>query len=194
MAWTRAIRLKDTPHESALRPMLPIKLLEEAGLGERYSLLLALARNPGLVPYLGDGVQRSYAYDFVDSYRDNWGPWDGVPIDGPAPRFLSAKQRAAASYELRVLQASDAGSVPELAIGRELVDYVRDHGDVQQGDEAMFLALRMLRYGGLGWSDSDEVRKKQADLESSLRADAARILRQRYASSQWTQKAAPFVR
>ena len=194
MAWTRAIRLKDTPHESALRPMLPIKLLEEAGLGERYSLLLTLARNPGLVPYLGDGVQRSYAYDFVDSYRDNWGPWDGVPIDGPAPRFLSAKQRAAASYELRVLQASDAGSVPELAIGRELVDYVRDHGDVQQGDEAMFLVLRMLRYGGLGWSDSDEVRKKQADLESSLRADAARILRQRYASSQWTQKAGPFVR
>jgi len=53
--------------------------------------------------------------------------------------------------------------------------------------------LRMERYGcNRGWSDSPTAKEETSRIDQ-VRADAARLLRRRYAASPWTKKAAPFA-
>jgi len=194
MGWTRAVMLQDASAEAALRPLLPARLISQLGDGSRYAQQLVLARNPGLGPYLRDGIQRNYAYDFVDDYRDNWSCTDtDAPIGGTPPRFLTPQQRAAANAEFAALQITANAPDSTNTLGRELVNYVRTHPDAPHGDEAMFLVLRMFRYSNDCWGTPEPERKNIDADRQLIRADAARILRQRYAASHWTKKAAPFV-
>ena len=74
---------------------LPQKVQAQAGAGTGFRPLVTLVRNPGLRPYLDAGVQRSYSFDFIESYHYNWwckewglswweNPWQqrGYPNEG----------------------------------------------------------------------------------------------------------------
>ena len=70
-----------------------------------------------------------------------------------------------------------------------------------QAAEALFLILRMIRYGCTEPASvvtNSNVSPTIPDTEEAkellqLKRDAARLLRKHYAASPWTKKAAPFV-
>lgn len=75
------------------------------------SPLMAILRNPGLRPYLDNGVQRSYSYDFVESYGDNWrcADWgtaygmESASLRAKSVAFLSSQAREAGERETKSL-------------------------------------------------------------------------------------------
>jgi hypothetical protein len=196
MAWVRSVLVKDDAAATKLFPLLPAKLQEQSKGGTGFQSIVAIVRNPGLSPYLDAGVQRSYSYDFVESYRDNW-CWDyeqpstGIAAQGAAA-FLSAKQRSEGEQlKSAIASKSDA----ETYLGREVLAYARDHRDDPDVPEALFLVLRMVRYScGPHYSAAPVAFKAEQGKVEEIQKDASRLLRQRYAASPWTKKAAPFAR
>ena len=201
MAWVRGVLLKDDAAAARLFPLLPEKLQQQAGPGTGFRPLMALLRNPGLRPYLDAGVQRSYSYDFVESYRDNWwspdwGAYDyrgyKTPMQANAVAFQTPAQRASAASEIATLQKQGGACV---GLGQRTLDYVNGHPTDPDAPESLYLLLRMIRYSGQDYSQNDpppvqdQIRKQV----QAVKASAARLLRQRYAASPWTKKAAPFV-
>lgn len=197
MAWTRAVLLKDDAMAAKLFPLLPKKLQDQAGPGTGFKPLLTLVQNPGLRPFLDPGVQRSYSFDFVESYGDNWwcSDWrtlysqnSEVPV-APVAFLTAEQQKAGAAQAAELVARGDA----EADLGAQVVAYVDTHPSEPGAAEALYLTLRMVRYGcNRGWADSAED-KAQLEKIKKVRADAARLLRRRYAASAWTKKAAPFV-
>jgi hypothetical protein len=212
--WTRAVLLHDAAAAAGFLPLLPEALRAQAS-AERLGPLLVLARNPGLNPYLNAGIQRSYSYDFVESYRDNWcyksSPSHPVPAEpAPAVAFLDEADRKAGVQQAQALAALRSADV-----GQQIVDYVRDHPGDRPGDqdsaEALFLVLRMIRYGctepappprpssppGAGPSIQVVEPSGTWSIEAlqllKIKQEAARLLRRRYPASPWTRKAAPFA-
>ena len=210
MVWVRSVLMGDDASAAKVLPLLPEKIRAEAGAGTDFRPTVTLVRNPGLRPYLDAGVQRSYSYDFVESYRDNWWcrKWDLNESDSywqqrvmarfpmtemePAPAFLSAEERSLAKQESAKLRGMDSADV---VLGQRILTYAKAHPEDPDVPEALFLVLRMVRYscGTLG-GPTDEASRNEQHLENEVREGAARILRQRYAASPWTKKAAPFVR
>ena len=108
MALVRSVLLKDDTAAARLLPLLPEKLQQETGGGTGFRALVAIVRNPGLHPYLDAGIQRSYSYDFVESYRDNW--WSqglggggygdsSIPLEKIQVSFLTPDQRSEGERE-----------------------------------------------------------------------------------------------
>ncbi|MDR3737479.1 MAG: hypothetical protein P4L40_00525 [Terracidiphilus sp.] len=198
MTWTRAVLLKDDAVAVKVFPLLPKKLQEQAGPGTGFKSLLTLVRNPGLRPYLDPGVQRSYSFDFVESYGDNWwcSDWrtlyrrDGGEVPVAPVAFLTEEQQKTGAAQAAALTArGDA----QLDLGAQVVAYVEAHPSDPDGAEALYLTLRMVRYGcNRGWGNTPEEKAAMGQV-AKVRADAARLLRKRYAASPWTKKAAPFV-
>ncbi len=197
MAWVRAVLLKDDATAAKLFPLLPAKLQQQAGPGTGFHPLMALLRNPGLRPYLDPGVQRNYSYDFGESYADNWWcqdwktNWYGDngplrPLDPVA--FLAPAQHSQADKELSKLLGETGASV---YLGSLTIDYANAHPEDRDVPESLYLVLRMIRYGCDRWQDIPGAGKR--DSVDEIRKAAARLLRQRYASSPWTKKAAPYV-
>jgi hypothetical protein len=199
MAWVRAVLLHDDSSAEKLFPLLPDKLQQQAGSGTAFHPLMTLLRNPGLRPYLDPGVQRSYSYDFVESYRDNWwsADWQGsdytpnkvLPLAQPAS-FLTKDQAAQAQLQLdQLLKLGPADTY----LGQLALDYANAHPDDPDVAESLYLVLRMIRYcSSSGYSDSLAEKTHNAQV-NTIRNSAARLLRQRYLTSPWTKKAAPFV-
>ncbi|MGB8260650.1 MAG: hypothetical protein WCE75_09880 [Terracidiphilus sp.] len=196
MGWVRAVLLKDDAAAARFFPLLPAKVQEQAGAGTGFHALMTLARNPGLRPYLDPGVQRNYSYDFVESYADNWwcGGWEGnfdVPggatrTEQPAAAFLAPDQQAEGSRQSEeLLKRAEA----EVDLGGQIVAYVTAHPAEPDAAESLYLVLRLVRYGCNHGRDEGDA-QGQIDV---VRRQAARLLRQRYAASSWTKKAAPFV-
>lgn len=196
--WTRALLLKDDAAANAFRSVQPQSFQEQAASDSAFAQWLVLARNPGLNPFLNAGVQRAYSYDFVESYRDNWcynRDADAVAI-APAT-FLTAGELAAGSKEYNQLKSTTAA-----LIGQNIVDYVSAHPAEPRAAESLYLVLRMVRYGCTepaeppARADANNPQPTYT-LEQQqllkLKQQAARLLRERYASSPWTKKAAPFV-
>jgi len=209
MAWVRSVLLGNDTEANRLLPHLPAKLQQQAGPGTGFRPLMALLRNPGLRPYLDPGVQRFYSYDFVESYADNWwcrdwglSWWEqnwqlrGQPNEAllsanESASFLTATKIAEGrqqSDELRKL--GDA----EIVLGQRTLAYAKAHPDDGDVPEALFLVLRMIRYGcnHASWTDSTEQKKDEQQIDEVRRA-AARLLRERYPANVWTKKAAPFA-
>lgn len=198
MTWTRAVLLKDDGTAARVFSMLPKKLQEQTGAGTGFKPLLALVRNPGLRPYLDEGVQRSYSFDFVESYGDNWwcSPWntrygqggEAEPLQPVA--FLPAETQKAGVAQAVALEArGDA----QADLGAQVVAYVDAHPADPDAAEALYLVLRMVRYGcNRGWSDSPAAKEETSKIDQ-VHIDAARLLRKRYTASPWTRKAAPFA-
>jgi hypothetical protein len=200
MAWVRAILLHDDASAAKLEPLLPAKLIQEAA--PRSGPLMTLLRNPGLRPYLDPGVQRSYSYDFVESYRDNWwcttwpdrddGPPQSVlPGSTASFSFLTAEQQAQSGAELKRLHAMHGA---ETYLGQITIDYVNAHPSDSDNPESLYLVLRMIRYGCASdySEDSPDGKQETANIDT-IRKSAARLLRQHYATSPWTKNAAPYV-
>jgi hypothetical protein len=201
MAWVRAVLLNDDASAAKLDPLLPEKLVQEAGPGTGFHPLMTLLRNPGLRPYLDPGVQRSYSYDFVESYRDNWWTADWLGSDyrstvatrRPEPvSFLTRDQTAQAQKELdQLLKLGPA----DTHLGQLTLDYANAHPNDPDVAESLYLVLRMIRYSSssYGYSDDSPVRKEYLAQVDTIRKSAARLLRQRYVTSPWTKQAAPYV-
>jgi hypothetical protein len=201
MAWVRSVLLKDDTSAAKLFPLLPEKLQQQAGPGTGFHPLMTLLRNPGLRPYLDAGVQRSYSYDFVESYRDNW--WNPIwnanndedefaPLRRvPAP-FLTPTQQAEEEREMNLLLKQGSA---EIYLGEQTLAYANDHPADPDVPESLYLVLRMIRYSGnaYNWSDSPAVQEQVGKKEKAIQNAAARVLRQRYAASPWTKKTAPYV-
>jgi hypothetical protein len=204
MAWVRSILLKDDAQAARLYPLLPDQLKEQTSGGTGFKSVVTLVRNPGLRPYLDPGVQRSYSYDFIESFADNWwcDDWRSSPYSTPAGNrshapqptsvaFLTQAQKQDAEREVKTISQE---GIAEVHLGRQVVDYVKDHPQDPDSPESLFLVLRMMRYGcGRGEGDRSSASKQGENPEEGIRKEAARLLRQRYPASIWTKKAAPFV-
>lgn len=197
MAWVRSVLLHDDASAAKLLPLLPAKLQQEAGPGTGFHAVMALLRSPGLRPYLDPGVQRSYSYDFLESYADNWwcADWQtNLKAPGLQPEpvaFLSETQRQQAASELSKLTALKGA---ETNLGALVLDYANAFPDDKDVPESLFLVLRMIRYGcqrvpSPGDSNPNEEEKRV----DAIRSNAARLLRERYPASPWTTNAAPYM-
>ncbi len=191
--WTRAILLHDQPRAASFLPLLPVALRAQAG-NSPLAQWMTLARNPGLRPYLNAGVQRAYSYDFIESYRDNW-CYQSDPDAGSPAAFLSQSEHEAGAAEARQIRG-----MRSLVVGQRIVAEVKANLHDPQSPEALFLVLRMIRYGCTQPEQpgaDPATPQVRADSEATdllkLRQEAARLLRQHYATSAWTRKAAPFV-
>jgi hypothetical protein len=200
MAWTRSVLLKDESAAKELHPLLPAKLQEQAGAGTSFHALMALVRNPGLRPFLDSGVQRSYSYDFVESYADNWWcqnweanslPEERRPIPQEKVAYLTSDQISQAGREVAFLDPDDSA---EVTLGNLVLAYAQEHPADPDVPESLFLVLRMIRYGcGHGfWLETPAAKERDRKV-LAIRSSAARLLRQRYASSPWTRKSASFA-
>jgi hypothetical protein len=209
VAWVRAVLTHDDAIAARVFPSLPQKVQVQAGAGTGFKPLVTLARNPGLRPYLDPGVQRSYSFDFVESYRDNWwckewglGWWEnswqqrGYPKEGLLPAgetatFLTPAQRTEGVRQAAQIRATDDA---EIVLGQRVLSYAKDHPADPDVAESLYLVLRMVRYSCANDYGVDTPEGKQMlKQETEIRQTAVRLLRQRYASSPWIKKAAPFV-
>lgn len=203
VAWVRSVLLKDDSAAEKLFPLLPAKIQEQAGHGTGFHAVMTIVRNPGLRPFLDAGVQRSYSYDFIESYRDNWwcprwdSPWRESAIsktDAPAA-LLDATQRSKAVEQVKQIQQQKTA---QIYLGNWILDYAQRHPEDGDVPEALYLTMRMIRYGcesGYeGWDYESPDAKVLLTQQDEVKKVAARLLRQRYAASPWTKKAAPFVR
>jgi hypothetical protein len=162
--------------------------------------MVAIVRNPGLRPYLDAGVQRSYSYDFVESYRDNWWAQDwggggygdyGTPLARTPELFLTPAQTSDGQRETDTL-IKQGGAKANL--GAQVLAYANNHPADPDVPESLYLVLRMIRYGTDSSSESnDSAGKEQENKEDAIRKDVSRLLRQRYAANPWTRKAAPIA-
>src|SRR5262249_3795893 len=106
--------------------------------------------------------------------------------------FLNPTQRSEGDREsTELLQMGSA----EKYLGEQVLSYVKTQPNDPDVPEALYLLLRMIRYGcnhddGSSEADAQESRQRIDNIAKT----AARLLRQRYAASPWTKKAAPFVR
>jgi len=199
MGWVRAVLLKDDASAAKLYPLLPEKLQQQAGSGTGFHAVMAILRNPGLRPYLDPGVQRSYSYDFVESYADNWwcqdwktsfDPASGGPTQTDAVALLTSAQKAEGSSQVtRLIGQKGAGSY----LGNLVLDYASAHPDDQDVPEALYLVLRMIRYGCERYPPQDETKPTAVRNVDEIRKAASRLLRQRYTTNPWTKKAAPYA-
>ena len=199
MTWVRAVLLKNGPVAAQMLPLLPEKLQQQAGAGVGFRPLMAILRNPGLRPYLDNGVQRSDSYDFVESYGDNWwcANWstiygeDNEPVRAESVAFLSPRERENGRQETKSLLAM--GGADEY-LGSQVIAYAKAHPADPDVPEALYLTLRMIRYGcsraAFEWQDPN---KRQVDPVAAIAYEIGAIMRQRYPTNPWTKKAAPYV-
>jgi len=159
---------------------------------------MTLLRNPGLRPYLDNGVQRSYSYDFVESYADNW--WctgwttdygeNSDPVRAESVAFLSPSERTTGEQQTRSLLAM--GGADEY-LGSRVIAYAKAHPSDPDVPEALFLTLRMIRYGcNRAWEWQDPS-KPHVDRTAQIAYKVGAIMRRRYAKNPWTRKSAPYV-
>jgi hypothetical protein len=193
MAWVRSVLLKNEVIAAQMLPLLPQKLQQQAGAGIGFHALMAILRNPGLRPYLDSGVQRSASYDFVESYSDNWwcADWKtnfsrvGAPVTAKSVAFISPEMRTTGETETKDLLA--LGDADE-TLGSEVVSYARAHPSDPDVPEALFLTLRMIRYGCRTTNDEGK-----AGRVTSIAREVGALMRRRYPTNPWTKKAAPYV-
>lgn len=197
--WTRATLLGDSAAAATLQQWLPGPLRQELASPSPLTSWMVLARNPGLQPYLDRGTQRAYSYDFVESYRLNW---CYKPADDLAPAQTAA---TLSPEELRQgsAQASKVQPLRSVDVGRRILTAVRSNTSDPAAPEALYLVLRMIRYG------CNPVKEPGTLLDGTvpdlgpdqhtgeqllaLRRQTGELMRRYYAASPWTRKAAPFV-
>jgi hypothetical protein len=191
--WLRAQGLGDEKTVKALVPMLPQAM--RAGEGMGFPVTLALLRNPGIRPFLEQGVQRSVSYRRLEEFRDNW--WCTKWGDGPSPSdpqigervkdtdvpmaFLSKEERVSAAEERRRLNELPFGVV---WVGRRTIEYVKAHPEDKDGAEALALTVRATRYGCFVGGDTD----KSAVEQKTVSKEAFTMLHKQYPKSQWAAK------
>ncbi|HLY39539.1 MAG TPA: hypothetical protein VKU61_15950 [Candidatus Binatia bacterium] len=162
----------------------------------RFAAAYLLLRLPVAAPYLEAGVGRMIAWDRIDSFRRNWwwqsteeeparwyrpGPWAGngpfrllgTNLDDGFPRFVSARDRAAARVDVDKILA--VGNAPNF-LARAVLPWAREHPDDPRVPEALHLVVRATRYG----NGDDET--------GALSRQAFRLLHDRYPDGEWSHR------
>jgi hypothetical protein len=196
MTWVRSVLLKDDKIAAQMFPLLPMKLQQQAGAGVGFHALMTILRNPGLRPYLDSGVQRNASYDFVESYSDNWwcGEWtttfsERAPVRDETVAFLTPEMTEAGHEESAAVLALGGA---DGYLGSQVLEYARAHPSDPDIPEALYLTLRMIRYGcNENWGTG--VDKDYSDRVTKIAHEVGAMMRQRYTANKWTKKAAPFV-
>ena len=193
-AWLRAEGLRDEATVKAASAVLPQPMRAVAGDSTGFPATLALLRNPGVRPYIEQGVQRSASYRTLESFRDNW--WCAKWGDGPnhpdpetgktietklAMSFLSNADKAAAASEAQRLNELPYGVV---WVGRRAIDYVKQHPEDKDAAESLALTVRATRYGCYAGGDTD----KTAVEQKAVSKEAFAMLHKQYPKSPWTAK------
>jgi hypothetical protein len=189
--WTRSLGLEDSAVRRQLAPMLPAQVKAIAGESDGFPAMLALLRNPGLQPYLIQGVQRSVSYATLDSFRDNWwcNRWgDGdhltqdnrpdvtiAPGPGPLP-FLTAAQGRQAEAERAKLNALPNAT---MWLGTRTLEYVKAHPQDKNAPEALALVVRATHYSCSG---------NEEGAQRELSKSAFELLHKRYGNTEWARK------
>ena len=208
--WTRAVFLNDRAAAAEFSPLLPAPLREQSGNGIGFAQWIAIARNPGLNPYLNSGTQRAYSYDYVESYRENWcyqssgnANFNEEPDDTPVPRaaFLTPDAQRRGSQ-----QAAALGPMHESSLAQEIVSAVKTNPNLPHADEALYLVLRMIRYGCVEAAAPPSAADRASPLPASIppyqeealrlysaKEEAGLLMRKYFQHSPWTKKAAPYV-
>ena len=84
------------------------------------------------------------------------------------------------------------GSADEY-LGSQVLDYAQSHADDPEVPEALYLTLRMIRYGCYHGVSEVDNGKPDASRVPAIAREVGALMRQRYSSSPWTKKAAPYV-
>ena len=188
-AWMRALGLGDAAAAKRMSALLPDAVRKTSSDSDGFPATLALLRNPGLRPYLEQGVQRSVTYGAMDIFRDNW--WCGRWGDGVWQSEESAAngQKAAASWRADFLtsqQKKDAAdedarlnALPVAAVwlGQRAIAYVKAHPDDKDAAEALGLVSRATHYSCSGGSDAKDQR--------AVSKQAFEMLHRMYPKSPW---------
>ena len=194
MTWVRSVLLKNESVARQMLPLLPEKLQQQAGPGVGFDPLMTILRNPGLRPYLDGGVQRSASYDFVEDFADNWwcSDWtanfaQNAPVGSASVAFLSPQIREAGDKVAKALLAMGGA---EVYPGSEVLDYAHAHPSDPDVPEALYLTLRLIRYGCFhGWSESRT--DQQADRVGTIAREIGAIMRRDYSTNPWTRRLRP---
>jgi hypothetical protein len=189
-AWMRALGLGDAAAAKRMSGLLPDAVRKTSGDSDGFPATLALLRNPGLRPYLEQGVQRSVTYAMLDDYRDNWwgsrwgdGDWrvesygtDNLKAEPPGHTdFLTAQQQKQAADEDARLNALPVAAV---WLGQRAIAYVKAHPDDKDAAEALALTVRATHLS----SSSGESKE---DGESAVSKQAFEMLHRMYPKSPW---------
>ena len=193
-AWMRALGLGDEADVKRMAVLLPAAVEKTAGDSDGFPAVLALLRNPGLRPYMEQGVQRSATYAEMDEYRDNWwcgrwadgggkGGFDPADEDNGKPRaplhmeFLSASEIKQAADEVARLNALPDGSV---WLGQRAIAYVKAHPDDKDAAEALALTVTATHYSCSGQSEDPA--------QKAVSKEAFELLHSKYPKSEWALK------
>jgi hypothetical protein len=188
-AWMRALGLGDAAAVKKMASQLPPEVEKTVGDGDGFSAVLALLRNPGMRPYLDQGVQRSATYASMDEFRDNW--WCGRWIDGggnggldpndsnaaqaqPQADFLTASEKKQAADEAAKLNALPDGAV---WMGRQVIAYLKAHPEDKDAAEALGLTVRATHLSCSGESDTNG--------QKAVSKEAFEMLHRLYPKSEW---------
>jgi tetratricopeptide (TPR) repeat protein len=189
--WVRAIALHEDGLAQQLAPLLPETVRATARDSTGFPATLAMLRNPGLRPYIEQGVQRSASYSELDTFRDNW--WcqkagDGSnPTDNGStalsrptlvPAFVTPDEQEAARTQAAALNQLPNGVA---WLGRRAIDYVQTHPDDPNAAESLALTVRATRYGCY-------LSPAEASPQKTISKEAFQLLHQRYPTSPWTAK------
>ena len=190
-AWVRALGLNEDAAARRLTPMLPPSVRAIVSDSTGFPATLAMLRNPGLRPYLDQGVQRSATYGERDELRDNWWceMWGGGPDPRPgyplslapprlAPTFLTPAQQAAAKAQAAALNQLPNGVT---WLGRRAIDYVKSHPEDPEAAESLALTVRATRFGCF-------LPPEKAAPQKGVSKEAFDLLHRRYPKSPWTAK------
>jgi tetratricopeptide (TPR) repeat protein len=189
-AWVRAVGLDDAATAKRLAPMLPEPVRKTAGQSTGFPATLAMLRNPGLWPYVQQGVQRSLSYRELDNFRDNWwcAKWgDGVlPSDEDTGKpdvssrmptdFLAKTEQSAAAQERNKLNGLPGGVA---WLGRRAIAYVKEHPADKDGAEALGLTVRATRFGCY---------LQRPDEQKAVSKEAFQLLHRLYPKSVWADQ------
>ena len=200
-AWVRAVLLEKGKIAEGLASLIQnlmpelkkdfAKYLSEKNIEDRrFEAVLLILRNPGIQPYLREGIGRLDPVGKIDNLRDNWwcsleedkGP-DGRRLIRPArglpemgngvPEFLNESETKEAEEEWNVI--TRIGAAPSY-LCRLVIERVRTNPNDMRLPEALHLAVRSTRYGCPDKANGE------------LSRTAFSILHQQYPKNPWAKR------
>ncbi|HKQ09216.1 MAG TPA: hypothetical protein VJ464_29100 [Blastocatellia bacterium] len=194
--WVRAALLDDDATANELAPVAAslapeLKELLDAYVAaadkpaKKFAAVYLILKFPGTRPHVDPGTGRTVTLDKIDDYRDNWWCEYGRPADpdnpsikqaaktSPAPLFLTAAQKTAASAEWKRLAA--LGTAPNYLCA-QAIKWANLKPDDPRAPEALHLAVRSTRYGCAN------------DQTGAMSKQAYDLLHRKYPKSEWAQK------
>lgn len=193
VAWTRSVLLEDDASATKLAPLLPEPIRQIAGNSTGFPADLAILRNPGIRPYVEDGVPRVASFSTFDNYHNNWwckpwqnsGSYDQTQPKPPVPLFLADNRQPSADADYqKLIQFPDSASV----IGQRIIDYANSHPDDPQVPEALALTVLSTHYACQNWQDHSTPTGSNATEYTPVSKAAFELLHRRYPKSPWTLK------